>query len=275
MNILFTNSKGLGHGGAEVSIMQYIEELERRGHNVVIASSKDFKEIKTERIKSVEKWPFFLREFYLKRKFTELIDKYSIDLITSQDNITTISAILAARKCSIPVLVHIRDNWFACPRSSCLRPDYSECVHCDAKLLMSCSSWYRYPLDLYKWRNIKRSWELVDNADAKVCVSSAVKSKLAKCGITHNVNVVPGARVLEEFENVEGVEEFKKKYELRKIVITFIGSFFYTKGVLQIFKFMPDILKFNPDVSLMLVGDGPLYGDVVILVKENGIEKQV
>jgi len=275
MNILFTNSKGLGYGGAEVTISQYANELKNRNHNVIIAASQRFKDIKTEKIKFVEKWPFFLRRIYLKKRFIKIIKKHSIDIITPQDHTTAVAAILAAKECSIPSVVHFRDLWFACPRSSCLKPNYSECIHCSWKKLLSCSKWYRYPLDLYKWHNHKISWKILNSADAKVCVSSTVKNKLARCRIRDNVNIVAGARVNEEFENVKGIKKFKTEHKLKEIVVTFIGSFFYTKGILQIFRFMPEILKNNPNVSLLLVGDGPLYGKVTKIIETKGIKNQV
>ena len=275
MNILFTNSKGLGYGGAEVTISQYMVELEKRGHNVMIASSQEFKNIKNIKIYFVEKWPYFLRDFYLRKKFINIIKKYSIDLISPQDNITNVPAILAAKKCLIPVLAHIRDHWYACPKSSCFRSNGSECKYCNWRSLMTCVPWYRYPIDLYKWINIKKSSKVIELADAKVVISSAVKHKLAELGVKNNVNIVAGARVLKHFEKKIDVDKFKHELGLRKIVVTYIGSFFKTKGILQIFKFMPDILRKNPDVSLLLVGDGTLYPEVVDLVKKEGLENQV
>ncbi len=275
MNILFTNSKGPGHGGAEISIPLVINELKKRGHKVLLASAGEFSGIDTIKIKNVEKWPYFLRKIYLKKQFAKIIKKYSIDLITPQDSTTTPAAVLAAKQCGIASVVHMRDLWFACPRSSCLKPDYSECTHCSLKNLISCAKWQRLPIDLYKWHNTKKIWKLINKAEEKIVVSNAVKDKLAACGIKNNINVVHGARNYRDFQNIKGVKAFKAKYKLKPVVVTFIGSFFYTKGILQVLKFMPDILRNNKNVSLMLVGDGPLYGAVKGIIKNEGIGKQV
>ena len=57
--------------------------------------------------------------------------------------------------------------------------------------------------------------------------------------------------------------------------MTFIGSFFYTKGILQIFKFMPEILRKNQNVSLLLVGDGPLYNKVLEIIKKEKLDNRI
>ncbi|HII14817.1 MAG TPA: glycosyltransferase family 4 protein [Nanoarchaeota archaeon] len=275
MNVLITNSRPLGFGGAEISVMQFAQELKKTGHKVVIASSGAFPGQTTDVFRFAEKWPYFMQYFYLKRFFIRLIKKHSIDVINPQDRATTIAAIHAANECSIPVVINIRDYWFACPKSSCLMPGYHECVHCSPSGLLKCTKWYRYPIDLYKWLNLRKIWALLENAGPKIVASSALRTKLAGCGIIKDVHLLPVARLLKSFETPKGIAQFKKAHRLRKTVVTFIGSFFYTKGILDLFDFMPDILKSHPDVSLLLVGDGPLYNEIKKRIKENGIENQV
>lgn len=276
MNILLTNAKGLGHGGAEISIMQIALELKNRGHNVILASSASFEWLNVERFKVVDKYPYFLQHAYLKRFFIRLIKKHSIDIINPQDNITTVAAIKAAKVCSIPAVVNFRSYWFACPISSCLRPDYSVCIHCNWKRLLFCAKWNRYLIDLYKWQNLKRGSKTLETADLKLVVSDSLKNRLAACGIKTNVQKILPPRKLEQFNvSKEETIQFKKKYGLRKIVVSFIGSFFYTKGVLQLFRFMPEILRNNPDVSLLLVGNGPLYDNVKNMIIKEGLEDRI
>lgn len=275
MNILITISKGLGHGGAEVTVSQLAEEFIKMGHNVIFASSADYPSLKVERFKFVEKYPFFIQHLYLVRFFKNIIKKYNIDIVHAQDRTTVIPAIIAARKCSIPVVAHSRDYWFACPKSTCLKPNYSECIHYNWQCLFVCFKWYNSPLTLYKILNIKRAKKYLNKADAKIVVSSTVKKKLEDCGIKNNIHIVAGARIFEQFENLKGIEEFREKYKLREIVVTFIGGFSYTKGILEVFKFMPEILKENRNVSLLLVGDGVLYNDVIKKIKEYNLEEQI
>lgn len=276
MNILLTNAKGLGHGGAEISIMQIAHELQKRGHNVILASSSSFEGIKVERLKNIDKYPYFLQHAYLKKFFIRIIKKYSIDIVAPQDNITTVPVIKAAKVCSIPVSVNFRSYWFACPISSCLRPDYSSCVHCNWKRLLFCAKWNRYFIDLYKWQNIKSASKILETADLKLVVSDSLKNRLAACGIKTNVQKILPPRKLEQFYvSKDDAIQFKEKYKLKKIVISFIGSFFYTKGILQLFKFMPEILRNNPDVSLLLVGNGPLYDDLKKKIADYGLENQI
>lgn len=276
MNILLTNAKGLGHGGAEISIMLIARELQKRGHNVILASSANFEGIRVERFKNVDKYPYFLQHAYLKKFFIKLIKKYSIDIINPQDNITTIPAIKSAKICSIPSVVNFRSYWFACPISSCLRPNYSICVHCNWKRLLFCAKWSRYFIDLYKWQNLKGASKILETANLKLVVSDSLKNRLAACGIKTNVQKILPPRKLEQFEiSKEETIQFKEKYGLRKTVISFIGSFFYTKGILQLFKFMPEILRDNPDVSFLLVGNGPQYNEIKKIIAAEGLEDQI
>ncbi|MFH1638661.1 MAG: glycosyltransferase family 4 protein [Candidatus Woesearchaeota archaeon] len=275
MNILITNSKTIGYGGAEISISQFAGELKKRGHKVILASTGNFKGLNTEVFRPVEKYPFFVQCSYLKRFFIKVIRKHSIDIVCPQDRITTPAAILAAKSCSLPTVANIRDYWFACPRSSCLRPDYSKCAHCSWTRLLLCAKWYRYFFDLYKWVNLKKSCKILEQADLKLVVSNSLKNKLAACGVKTNVRKIMPPRRLEEFENVRGVKDFKRRYGLKKVVVAYIGSFFYTKGVLQILKFMPPVLKKHRNVSLLMVGDGPLYRPFLKEINDKGLKEQV
>lgn len=275
MNILITTCRGLGYGGAEITIQQFAQELQRRGHNIIIASSGDYPGLKTEKFKFVEKYPYFIQHAYLKNFIKKLIKKYSIRLITPQDRITTIPVLQAAQELSIPSVVHFRDYWFACPKSSCLRSDNIECKHCDWKSLLKCSKGKRYAIDLYKFSSIKKYWKLLDSADLKLVASTALKIKLANCGINKNIQLIQIPRKLDQFLEVTGVDEFKNQYNLKKIVIGFMGSFTYPKGVLQLFNYMTPILKNNPNTSLLMVGDGPLLNEIKELIKKENLNDQV
>lgn len=275
MNILITTSKGLGYGGAEISLSQYAAELGCRGHKVIIVSSQDYSKVTTEKMRFVEKLPFSIQTLYLKRLFRFLIKKHSIQIINPQDNVTTLPAILAAKECNISSVAHVRDLWFACPKSVCLKPDYSDCINCNSKDLRTCSNGTRYFIDFYKFIYLKRNLSILELADLKICASTSVRNRLIQCGIKRNIQVLPIARELGLFENVMGVSEFKEKYRLREVVVSFIGSFFYTKGILQLFKFMPEILRKHSNVSLLLVGDGPLKDFILKLIKIENLEDQI
>jgi glycosyltransferase involved in cell wall biosynthesis len=276
MNILITSCRGLGYGGAEISIMQFAQELQKRGHNVIIASPEKYPELKTELFKFVEKYPYQIQHVYLKNFFKKIIQKYSIQIVTSQDRVTTIPAIQAAKDLSIPIVVQFRDYWFACPKSTCLKPDNSECKYCDWSSLRSCSYGKRFFIDLYKSQYLKKYWSIIDTADLKLVASTSLKNKLANCGILNNVQLILHPRKLDEFENVENVQEFKNQFKLRKIVVGFIGvAFTQSKGVLQPFDYLPEILRTHKDVSFLMVGDGPLVSQIKEIITKEHIEDQV
>jgi glycosyltransferase involved in cell wall biosynthesis len=125
----------------------------------------------------------------------------------------------------------------------------------------------RWLWDMNKWRYLKSKWKELDKADLKLCNGSVVKRRLEGCGIRRNVKVLPILRDFNE-ERKKG-SKLKEKYGLKEVVITFIGSLNYHKGIMNMLKIMPSILKEKRNVSFLVVGDGPLlkkinYPDVVL-----------
>src|SRR3989344_4828714 len=133
MNILITIYHSLGFGGAEVSTTFLSKELEKLGHKVIIASTQNYEGLTTKTFKEFNKIPFYsYHEYYLNRFLRKIIREENIDVVYPQDRLTTIPAIIAAKKEKRPIVVHFRDFWYACPRSSCIGPDnknYDICTY--------------------------------------------------------------------------------------------------------------------------------------------------
>jgi glycosyltransferase involved in cell wall biosynthesis len=266
MKILFTTYSGLGKGGAEVSMDLLAEGLRKRGHEVLIASSGDYENgIKFKKFRKIPFYSYHNR--YLEKVFSKIVKEREIELIHAQDRLTSIAAIRTAKKFKIPVVVHFRDYWFACPDSSCLTSDLKEYEKCSYLTILRKFPMRRWLWDMNKWRYLKSKWKELDKADLKLCNGSVVKRRLEGCGIRRNVKVLPILRDFNE-ERKKG-SKLKEKYGLKEVVITFIGSLNYHKGIMNMLKIMPSILKEKRNVSFLVVGDGPLlkkinYPDVVL-----------
>ena len=89
----------------------------------------------------------------------------------------------SCKKIGIPCIVHFRDYWFCCPKSSCYAKDGTNCSVCNAGKLLKCSGIKRFLWDYYKLRHAKTLWEALNKADAQIAISSTVKAKLDICGI--------------------------------------------------------------------------------------------
>jgi len=259
MKILFTTYSGLGEGGAEVSTKILMEGLKERGHDIFIASSGDYENVfKFKKIKNI---PFYsYHNFYLKRFFCNIIKKNKIEIIYAQDRLTSIPAILAAKECNIKSIVHFRDYWFVCPKSSCLMPNGKECKVCKISNLIKCSSFKRILWDYKKLIYLKKNRKTLNKANIKFANSNAVKEKLELCGIK-DIIIMPILRDFKSISNGNG-KNIKEKYSLKKNVVTFIGGLTYSKGIMNMIKIMPYILEKNKNVSFLIVGDGPLFNKI-------------
>src|SRR3989344_1927291 len=275
MNILITIYHSLGFGGAEVSTTFLSRELEKLGHKVIIASTQDYKGLNTKIFKDFNKVPLYsYNEYYLSRFLRKIVREEDIDIVYPQDRLTTIPAIIAAKKEKKHVVVHFRDFWYACPRSSCMSQDNENYDVCTYSIILKKFPKKRILWDLYKWRYIKYNWKTLEKADAKICSSFMEKEKLKLCNINNNVNVVEAGRYISVFHNVDG-SDFKKKYNFKKYIVSLVGSLSYTKGIPVMLKVIPKVIRENGDISFLIAGDGPMMGDIKRTIKENHIEENV
>lgn len=254
MKILFTVYSPLGYGGAEVSMMLLAEGLRKEGHEVIIASTGGYKGFKTYRFRRFRNVPlFFIHNLYLSRFLSKIIKKEGVDVVHAHDRSTIPGAIIAAKGCSIKSVIHFRDYWFVCPKSSCLMSSYEECYHCDLMNLIKCSSFLRLPWNLYKYFYLKHIRELLKQSNVKVAISSVIKERLDSCGIKDSV-IIPNPLKTENF----------RKYKHGEVIVSFIGSLNYHKGVMNILKVVKDI----ENINFLIVGSGPLENEIRSFIRD-------
>ena len=270
MRILITSYYPPNKGGAEVSTYLIAKKLKEMGNDVVIASTGDYKGIKTYRLRKYRLWPFSFQHQYLKTFISKIVKKEKIDIIHPQERLTTIGSILAAKENNIPVIVHFRDYWFACPESTSLMPTFRECEICSYKRIFKCFK-NRIPWNIYKWYVIKSNWKLLNEADKKIAISSAVKRKLNICGIK-DVLIIPNPIDLKIFKSdKERVEKIKEEYNLQPPVILYVGALMYHKGILNLLKvFAEDEILRRTD--FLIVGDGNLRKACEEFVKRENLK---
>ncbi len=261
MNILFTAYFPLGYGGAEISMVELARALKKRGHTIIIASTGNYPEFQSYLFKRVKNLPYIFQEWYIKNFLSELIKKENIDVVHAHDRLTAVPAILAAKKENRRVVVHFRDYWFACPKSTCFRRDGVSCRGCEAVCLVKCSeSVWRIPLEGYKILHLKKIRGVLNGADVKIANSIAVKQSLLGQGIKDPIEIIHPLRG--EVKGSVNEKEVKKKYQLKRRVIVFSGSLEKTKGMQVIAPIIPELMKEYGDLSFVVIGDGSLRKEI-------------
>lgn len=130
--------------------------------------------------------------------------------------------------------------------------------------------------NLLSYPEISGSFEkyTFDLADAIVVVSWLVKRDLMNMGVPEEkITITPNAVNPSKFHpDVDGAE-VRKKYGLEgKTVVTFVGLFYPWHGVTILAETIPLIIKENPDVRFMLIGDGNERPNVVSAIRAAGVE---
>ena len=67
----------------------------------------------------------------------------------------------------------------------------------------------------------------------------------------------------------------EQPYETRENIVGYIGSFIHSKGVINLARAVPLVLKSRTDVKFMLGGGGPLFSDIESELKQNGLSDRV
>jgi len=105
---------------------------------------------------------------------------------------------------------------------------------------------------------IKSYWKLLNEADAKIAISDAVKRKLEICGI-YEAKVIPNPINLRTFQEIheKKVKKIEENYNLNHPIILYVGILMYHKGIINILHAISrdEMLR---NVNFLIVGDGKL-----------------
>jgi len=114
-------------------------------------------------------------------------------------------------------------------------------------------------------------------ADKVYTVSTALKEYFVGCGINaQKISVVPNGVDIDKFHPGLSGMNIRKKYNFQdKIVIGFVGSFHYWHGVDFFQHNVENLTKEYPNITFLLVGDGPLRGDLQKEIERNGFQESV
>jgi len=155
-------------------------------------------------------------------------------------------------------------------RESCRTLGIAHVVEVNAPLVDEAVR-YRSLRDVDVWRD--REQTILSGADAVVAVSPSVRAHAIRCGVVPDRAVVVRNGVdLEPFKAVNG-EPVRARYQLGKArVVGFAGSLKAWHGVDLLLR---AAVRLDPDVRVLIVGDGPERGKLEALASDLGIAGRV
>ncbi len=126
-----------------------------------------------------------------------------------------------------------------------------------------------FSLQSYLLKKIK-NWTL--NRMKKVTVVSNYMHKycLEKMSMDNEkVSVIPmGVNLIDLFKSVESVQRKHNR-------VIFVGRLVEKKGIVYLIEAISQVCNLIPDVELLLVGDGPLRGELEEIVKQHKLENNI
>lgn len=193
----------------------------------------------------------------LEKRLDEIIPEIKPEILHAHSPaINGLAAIKVAKKYNIPVVYECRAFW--------------EDAAVDHGTTKEGSLRYRVTraLETYVFKR----------AQAVTCICEGLKQDIINRGIAEEkITIIPNAVDIEKFTFGQQAD-LKLKEELGlqdKIVLGFIGSFYAYEGIPLILDALPEILKQQPNVCLLLTGGGPQEQIIKDKVKRLQLESNV
>ena len=249
--------------GVSCSVITLRDELRKKGHDVrVLTLSKDSesKMVKTDYLIGSFPVPFYpdaRQTLHFKDKLIKEIIKWHPDIIHVQTefSIGKISKKIA-KACNTPMI----------NTSHTLYEDYTGYLIPSKKIGR-----------IIARKFIRNAYE---DSKAVIAPSSKIKDLLTRYGIKAPIHVIPSGIDLDRFKKkVHLIEKSTLKAKLnipnKAKVIVSIGRIAKEKNLDEIINYMPDLIKMNKNVILLIGGDGPYKKQIESQVKKLGIQKYV
>lgn len=269
MNILY-HHRTQGTGAEGVHIGQIVKNLRSLGHVVDVISPSDSDPLQTAGNnpfdqKSGFKARFFDRlsmllpqflfelleliyNFIAAKKMKAIVDSKSIDLIYERSAFFMYAGARLAREKNIAYVVEVNEV----------------------------AGEDRVRKQFFVNQAIKIEQEVFQQADAIIVVSSFLKEKIEKLGIDgEKIQVVPNAADPSVFAPENCIRDIRAEIGIQSetVIIGFIGWFVAWHNFELLIKSLRSLKELN--VSLMLVGDGPLKEEILSTAKKWGVDGNI
>jgi len=264
MKILLIHNYYQYWGGEDTYITALKKLLEENGHETYLYS-KESKNIKT----LWDKIKVFLGLFYnptVEKELSAIIKKFKPDVAQFQNVFPMISpvAYIICKKFNIPIIQRVSNYRFVCPKGIpyrkgkicelCIRKQFPYpsimfgCYHCSklGSLAMTLSLFF------YKKKGI------IKIIDLYIFPTEFIKKY---CLQLLSIPEIKAKVVASFFKNNE--EKKRNKSIKEKNYVLYVGRLFEEKGIL----FLLNTFKDLPEVTLIVIGDGPLKRKVNVFSK--------
>ncbi|MQS90346.1 glycosyltransferase family 4 protein [Companilactobacillus mishanensis] len=263
MNIgIFTDTYFPQVSGVATSIQTLKNDLERKGHSVYIFTTTDPNVSKTTiepnifRLGSVPFISFTDRRIAIRGMFhaVDLAKELKLDVIHTQTEFSLgLIGKFVAKQLKIP-FVHTYHTMYE---------DYLHYV-LNGKLLKP-----------YHVKQMTRMF--VKNASGVVAPSKQVKSTLDRYKIDAPISIIPTGVDLSEYTKPVDTSKVRASLGLSDDtpVILMLSRIALEKKIDHMLRSMPELLKYNPKIMLVIVGDGPDMDELVQMSVDLGITDNV
>lgn len=258
---LFTDTYFPQVSGVATSIRTLKTELEKLGHTVFIFTTTDkdvnrYEDWQIIRIPSVPFFAFKDRRIAYRGFSTalEIARQYQLDIIHTQTEFSLgLLGVWIAKELRIPV-VHTYHT------------QYEDYVRYIAKGMVIRPSMVKY---------IVRGF--MSDLDGVICPSEIVYDLLMKYKVKVEKRVIPTGIELAKFERPEitseNIADLRDKLGIAKdeTMLLSLSRVSYEKNIQAILAALPAVLEENPDVKLVVAGDGPYLSDLKAQAKRLNI----
>ncbi|MCW0933635.1 glycosyltransferase family 4 protein [Streptococcus anginosus] len=262
---LFTDTYFPQVSGVATSIRTLKTELEKLGHTVFIFTTTDkdvnrYEDWQIIRIPSVPFFAFKDRRIAYRGFSTalEIARQYQLDIIHTQTEFSLgLLGVWIAKELRIPV-VHTYHT------------QYEDYVRYIAKGMVIRPSMVKY---------IVRGF--MSDLDGVICPSEIVYDLLMKYKVKVEKRVIPTGIELAKFERPEitseNIADLRGKLGIsnQETMLLSLSRVSYEKNIQAVLAALPAVLEENPDVKLVMAGDGPYLSDLKVQAKRLNITDAV
>ena len=262
---LFTDTYFPQVSGVATSIRTLKTELEKQGHTVFIFTTTDkdvnrYEDWQIIRIPSVPFFAFKDRRVAYRgfSKALEIARQYQLDIIHTQTEFSLgLLGVWIAKDLKIPVL-------------HTYHTQYEDYVRYIANGMLIRPSMVKY---------IVRGF--LNDMDGVICPSEIVYDLLTRYKVTTEKRVIPTGIDLAKFERPEitkdHIEDLRKKLVIddSETMLLSLSRVSYEKNIQAVIAALPDVLKENATVKLVVAGDGPYLSDLKEQAESLGITDSI
>ena len=262
---LFTDTYFPQVSGVATSIRTLKTELEKQGHTVFIFTTTDkdvnrYEDWQIIRIPSVPFFAFKDRRVAYRgfSKALEIARQYQLDIIHTQTEFSLgVLGVWIAKELKIPVL-------------HTYHTQYEDYVRYIANGMLIRPSMVKY---------IVRGF--LNDMDGVICPSEIVYDLLTRYKVTTEKRVIPTGIDLAKFERPEitkdHIEDLRKKLAIddSETMLLSLSRVSYEKNIQAVIAALPDVLKENATVKLVVAGDGPYLSDLKEQAESLGITDSI